>query len=479
MSKSSILTIIAVVLGLSAAKISLNLMQKHITGSSGEGWFEAGCADEESGGPSCGAVLASRYGYFPPKHDDEPEGTRHVPAAFLGVAYYTALVIWLIGVGRPSHARRWVHVFPLGVLFFGLLSSGFYTYIMLVDLDTWCPWCLVTHILNLCIAVCVVLMWPRERKPARAVEPGRDGASGRPGEGAGTARTAAVVHPSGRLVVMVIIAIGLALFGEAQVLGRANTLQEARSAKQGFDQCMAAVNRIKGDAKKLVNNWKLATKREFTIRPDDPIRTEAPAGEPSWDVVVFSDFECPPCAKFAGFLEDRVQPLFDHRLRVVYRYYPLNRECNKRVSRTMYRHGCMAAAMAEAARVLGGDDVFWQAHDYLFQHQTSLKKEKLGPDELAAVLGLDPQAFRQTMNSDQTARRIAEHVEQGCECEVRGTPCVFVNGQQVDVLAMSETGFWDRMADMYWRSLRRRRPESTKLAEEVPTPNSRDQKGGP
>ena len=103
---------IAAVLGcVAAAYVSSNLLEKHITGSSGVSWFEAGCSDDdEPGGADCAKVLASPYSYFPAKSTDPepqnqhnhtrrvPDRTPHVPVAFLGLVYYSGLAVWFIGI---------------------------------------------------------------------------------------------------------------------------------------------------------------------------------------------------------------------------------------------------------------------------------------------------------------------------------------------------------------------------------------------
>ena len=100
MNRRRILSVAIVALGLIALVICQTLLRKHITGSSGAAWFDAGCPDDDqAGAANCAAVLQSPYSYFPPKHPDEPPGRPHVPAAFLGVLYYSALLVWFIAIG--------------------------------------------------------------------------------------------------------------------------------------------------------------------------------------------------------------------------------------------------------------------------------------------------------------------------------------------------------------------------------------------
>jgi len=455
MNRWTVLQVVTLVLGLVAAVISFNLLAKHLSGSSGSAWFESGCSDREGpGAANCAAVLASRYGTWPARRDSEPEGTPHIPVAFLGLIYYTALAIWITGVGRPSRARRWIHLLPLGVLSVGLLCSAFYTYVMSTQISEWCPWCLATHGLNACIAACFVLMWPRRSRRGVAMS------------GAASGREPA--HPSARLVLATLVAIGAALFGQAQLLGKANAAKLASSAKAGFDHCMAAVDRIKADATTLLGLWRRSEQRTIPILPDEPLRLNGPQAAEAMVAVVFSDFACPPCGRLAEFMEKNVQPLFDHRLPVLYRYYPLDTHCNQRVSRTMYEHGCEAVALAEAARMLGGTEAFWRAHDFLFAHQPELKRGALTSADVAVATGLDPEAFAEAVDPVAAAQRIGEHVAHAAACEINGTPTLFVDGRQVDRLAVTEVGFWDLLADEFWTRLGQPRPASTRRITTAP-----------
>ncbi len=475
MRKSTILTITVVVLNLAAAKICLNLLVKHVTGTSGAAWFEAGCAEgEDKSTADCNAVLKSRYGYVPPKRDDEPPGTWHVPAAFLGLIYYSVLTLWFIGVGCVSRRRWWVHLFPLVVAGCGMASSIFYTYIMFTQLNEWCPWCMVAHVLNFFIAVCVVLMWPRGPKlaVADAAPPGRQGKP--------TPTVAlATVHPSGRLLAMTVIAMLLVMFGEEQLLGRANLRNATAAANQNFEKCVATINRIKAAGDKLVKLWRLEDQHNIQLRQDDPIRKGSKPDERTWRIVVFSDFGCPPCKRTANFLEEQVQPLFAGRLDFVFKHFPLNSDCNTLVKSKMHKYACTGAAIAEAARILGGSDAFWATHDFLFANQELINKGQLTIEGVAVKLGFDPSLFMDTMQSKAVAKRVWDDVNQGGTYGLRGTPTVFVKGRKVDNLAVREIVFWDKLADMFWKEIGQDRPEQTKPSRETPTRDSQDQPTGP
>ncbi len=445
MAKTRIVPVVAALLALSAATLSSKLLTKHLKGSSGSAWFEAGCSDAEGRSDAdCAAVLASPYSYFPPKKENEPKGTGHIPVAFLGLVYYSVLTVWFIGVGRPSYSTRWIHVIPALLVAAGLAASVFFTLVMFTRIDEWCPWCLATHVLNLLIAACVLLMWPRATEATP--EPTSSAAGG------------------GRYALITSVAILLVVYGQYQMLGWEYLSKHAVGLEKGFDQCMVALDRFKDDPDALVSGWQKATECSVAVRPDDPVRLTKTEAEQPLEVVVFSDLECPSCRRLAKFLEGEVEPLFGGYLKLVFKHYPLNRDCNPLTATRKHRYACEAAAMAEAARIIDGSDAFWRAHDYIFAHQQRLKLGKLTSAEVAAELGIEPQRLADKMKSETIMSRIREDAEVGRACGVNSTPALFVSGRRVRPPARGEIGFWDRVADLYWESRNEPRPESTKLA---------------
>lgn len=468
-SRRSVAQYLSVALCIGAAFVSYKLLAMHLTGSSGSAWFDAGCEDESPKGADCEAVLATPHSYFPPKQANEPPGRLHIPVAFLGLLHFSTLAVWLIGVGSPSRARRWLHGLTLIWVLCGLLSSVWFTYIMFTQIDEWCPWCLVTHVMNLFVVIGVILLWPgKPRKTAATgTSPTKD-EWGDSGSGSPVCRTVAA-HPSwarvcGTIGAMLIVAYGN--FGQSGLLA-------ARRANATLQRCLSAVTRFQGDVPRLVNNWKTGKEWPITVRSDDPIRPGTNPGLPAIEVIVFSDFECPSCNRFALFFDEQVRPLFAGRVDTIFKHYPMERTCNAHVSRTLHPNACTTARITEAARLQGASGAFWRAHDLLFSHSRgSDGGEPLTPATVASILGLDPDRFVQDMESDIVTRRIEEDTALGRVCAVRGTPAVFVKRKRVDPLAASQLAFWDRMADLFWKEIGEVRPPSSQVRAGVVTRGS-------
>jgi hypothetical protein len=88
----------------------------------------------------------------------------------------------------------------------GVASSVYFLFVMFAKLDQWCPWCLVTHVLNFGIAVCLVWMWRIvKRSPVADVAGGAAARSDRTPPAQATAPVRGI-HPSGRLVFLTLLA---------------------------------------------------------------------------------------------------------------------------------------------------------------------------------------------------------------------------------------------------------------------------------
>lgn len=465
MTKSWALQIAAVVFALTAVVICHHLLDKHITGKPGPAWFEAGCSSEVDslGGSSCATVLASPWSYWPPLAEGDPPNKPRIPVAFLGTAYYALLTVWFVGIGRPGGRRRWILLIPTILMLFGLLGSVFFTYIMFTQLDAWCPWCLATHGLNLLVAACLVLMWRRksedvDRKPASDTE--------------SASRLAESFHPTWRVCLITSVAAFFVLFGIDRQYGRARSEKTRSRLEANFTRCMSEIKKIQQDGQLLLTKFLSGTVQQVERRRDDPYRKLGRSRLEPLKVIIFSDFECPECRNLANFLETDAQKLFGGALAVVFKYYPLDRACNKYSAKSMHPNACAAARMAEAARQLEGNEAFWDVHDYLFENQQALRQGKIETTAVAEVVGVDHDAFVEAMNSAEVDRRIAEDIAEARRLGVRSTPSSFIYGRKVGVLYMREINFWDKLANYYWQQRNEPRPAETKLKLAGITPDS-------
>jgi protein-disulfide isomerase len=151
----------------------------------------------------------------------------------------------------------------------------------------------------------------------------------------------------------------------------------------------------------------------LTVRPDDPAR-----GSPQAPVtlVLFSDFQCPFCARVEPTLQE-VQKAYGDKVRIVWKHQPLS----------FHPNALPAAEAAEAAREQGK---FWQMHDRLFAAQRELSPDTY--ERIARDLGLDLRRFQEGTRSGKHRARIQEDQQLATRVGALGTPTLFVNGEKVE-----------------------------------------------
>jgi protein-disulfide isomerase len=151
----------------------------------------------------------------------------------------------------------------------------------------------------------------------------------------------------------------------------------------------------------------------FQIRSDDPVR-----GNPKAPVtlVVFSDFQCPFCARVEPTLAE-VRKEYGDKVRVVWKHQPL----------PFHPNALPAAEAAEAAREQGK---FWEMHDRLFGAQRELAPDTY--ERLAKEIGLDVRRFQESTRSGRHRGRIQDDQKVAAAVGANGTPTLFVNGEKVE-----------------------------------------------
>ena len=141
---------------------------------------------------------------------------------------------------------------------------------------------------------------------------------------------------------------------------------------------------------------------------------QGPANAPV-AIVVFSDFQCPYCARVGSIIE-QVRKQYPKEVKSVFKHFPLPN----------HQFALPAAKASIAADAQGK---FWEFHDQLFENYSRLNDQKI--EEIRDSLGLDKAKFIQVMEAPQTLQKINRDRQEGEAAEVRGTPTIFVNGRMV------------------------------------------------
>ena len=130
-------------------------------------------------------------------------------------------------------------------------------------------------------------------------------------------------------------------------------------------------------------------------------------------MVVFSEFQCPFCARVQPTLT-KLMAEYEGDLRLVWRDQPL-----------LFHPQAGPAALA--ARAAGAQGKFWEMHDRLFADQAHLSRADFL--RYAAELGLDVKAFSAAMDAEETRRAVRIDAIAGKKVGARGTPTFFINGK--------------------------------------------------
>ena len=133
------------------------------------------------------------------------------------------------------------------------------------------------------------------------------------------------------------------------------------------------------------------------------------------NIVEFSDFECPYCARLQPTLKE-VLKAYPKNVKLVYKHFPLS----------FHKQAKNAAKASMAAHEQGK---FWEMHDLIFENYNKLSDEKF--KEFSAQLGLDAKKFDSDYKSNKYDNQIQQEISLGQRVGVRGTPTLFLNGKRM------------------------------------------------
>lgn len=428
----------AIILCLLGITLSAYLLYIHALGKTSGSMLQRFCG---ASGLGCDRVLTSRWSVFPPRprFHESPTGAAtaapsprksvtglHIPLPVLGLAYFSFLTAWFIGVGCPNRlGRRW-QMLPFAVLLAGNLCSVAFIYVMAAILKTFCLACLSVHAANLLLLTICILTRPR-RLAATAQAATGPGADSLP-------TVPSAPHPTCRLA-GVTIALGITLW----IAGAA--FAAALAAHSRALMLGTIVEDVAKHPEVLMALYEKQPRQVVNARPDDPVQEY---GRGNAEIVVFSDMTCAACRDFEILLDAQVRPLFGDGLRVVFKHFPLSGHCNRAAGSRGFAHSCKAAYAAEAARLQGGNEAFWKMLRMIRDRSDDIESF----DYVAAAerLGLDRSRFNEDVRSPAVRQRIQEDAELGARLGVEATPGVFFNGRLVPAFALQNVDLWKALA---------------------------------
>jgi protein-disulfide isomerase len=162
---------------------------------------------------------------------------------------------------------------------------------------------------------------------------------------------------------------------------------------------------------------------EATPDPHASALVPVTSQDPSWGdvdapvtIVMWSDFQCPFCARVAATLDELKRDYGAARIRLVWKHYPLPFHAEARP----------AAEAAAAVFAGGGNASFWKFHDLAFADPKQLSADNYRA--WAGQAGVDPGRFDREVKAPASAEKVRADMALGERLGVRGTPVFRING---------------------------------------------------
>lgn len=367
----------------------------------------------------CHAALESRWSEFPPKPILQGADDNHtrIPVALLGLWHFTFITLWLMLIGRPRVKLSILHWIPIIELFAACAIAGFFISIIVVE-KTFCPLCIASHVCTFIITVLFIRMLPD-----RSCEP-----------------SVSLRWPSLKEDENKYVTITIFLFLTTAVIQWQWTTYEKK--RHSFPMANSIPKQVNINSPMLKEFFKQKV-HSIPIGQDDIVINSE--GAEYGTVVLFIDLRCQPCHAFHKFFMDTINSiLFDRKLRIVYKHFPLCKDCNP-ISSNEHPQACNAAYLAEAAKRQQGFEGFEKIHSFL----KLIDEKTLDHDDyliIARLAGLDSMRFRKDFSDITVREKVRKDIELAISLEVKGTPAIFLNNRFINSNLMVKWEFWKEIA---------------------------------
>lgn len=363
--------------------ISLYLYSLHLALLRGE--IESGPLCGTANGLGCHSVASSPY-----------SNLLGLPLASWGALFYSTLI--LLGFGGVIFWRDCGRAFFRWIIWLAVLGLAFdlyLAYVMAFWIRALCALCLTTYVINFLIIIILVKeVWqePKPRISLRAIIPGTKDAQG--------------IDLYYRNVIKGLL-IGCILLASVISVGGSQFLTKSltENGRERLLKIKASLSKQKPRA--------IAIKNRPVRGPEDAAVT----------VVEFSDFLCPYCSKAAKYLK-LAQAGNRSTARFVFRHFPLDKSCNRRISSDLHPGACL---LAEGSVCADEQDKFWEYHDIAFEIKSKISRSTV--TDIASKIDLDLNEFKSCLNSGKGLAVVGEDIKAAFRAGVKSTPTLFINGR--------------------------------------------------
>jgi len=332
-----------------------------------------------------------------------------VPIAAYGLLWYLLTVFILLiadYAGGRYNAFALAVILPLSAVG---VAADIVLAIILVKIRIFCSFCVATYAANVAI-LALVLLWYRSAKQTEEFSL----------RSALREITAAGVSPDRKAFhsafILFIFLLAFSVFATSHVL------------------------KIKTETAKIPQNKAAAFLQNFFRSPVEKLdlpESGITLGNPNAEVAVvaFTDFLCSACYQFYRN-EMFILSKYRDRVKIVYYNYPLDRNCNQELKRTVYKNACIASRALLAASDRGFVEEYITKHfaDYQNTHSrytTEIALDAFNQIDVGKRGSMTAEQFRDYMNSPVITGRLNEHLQLAKQLNVNATPTLFIGGRRL------------------------------------------------
>jgi protein-disulfide isomerase len=354
---------ITTALGFVGLTLSALLSQHFYDLRSGTASFSSACNISKT--MNCDAIAASKYAEF----------VSGLPLSSFAAGWFLAIVLISLIALIPSWRKESVKALTI-FSGFGLLMSGVYLLVMATVLKTYCLYCLGIDAVNLLLFILALALKPDFKS------------------GFGWSQWKTLLGLTATSVFVVVVLL------------------------KGTQVVALDTNQVDEMVNSVLNSPVIA------INADASFPSMGNPGAPV-TVVEFSDFQCPYC-RLGAITLNTLLNRYPGKLRVVFRNFPLDQSCNRKVEHAMHLYSCEAARVGRCAFAQGKFEAVYQK---LFENQENFSKDS--PTHLAEEAGVDPTELAACLKQPETALAVSKDIEEGINLNINGTPTMYVNGRKL------------------------------------------------
>ena len=192
------------------------------------------------------------------------------------------------------------------------------------------------------------------------------------------------------------------------------SIATALNIKSKKDNQLAQANSFVSQFKALQDYGTASYESPFKLHMSTTNFADAPIR-----VTLFSDFQCPFCQNVATQFEEIINE-YKGKINVQYMFYPLDKNCNKEMTRSLHPYACMASYLAACDA-----NKFKEVHDYIFANQKDITAKSLQEWEKKFNLS-------GCFENKALEKVVQKTLEMGSFYKVRSTPTMVINGRKIE-----------------------------------------------